>query len=208
MGADVFSRITKEKKPTLVKNGLDCPIMKIGALLSLLLCSILSAIPNSINGGIVSNNSPLNGIDITEPLIAAVSGGPLPGEWETEGSVPGTRSAYLLAHPEVFGQKALLVRGLWREEELEEIQITFNDAGSYFGYFSETIPGDLKGRARDELIKELFDEKQATFSELHAKSLALAKEQLALRAEKKRPKEIRFGKSRTIRAEVLSLIHI
>lgn len=178
--------------------------IRFGLLFLFLLLQGLSAIPNTILGNFVNNPSPLDGTDLTEPLVEAVrEGSELPGNWKMEASVEGTRSAYLLARPNVFGQEALLVRGLWRGDDLEEVQITFNDAGSYFGYDSEEIPPNLKGREREEFISAKFAERQESFSILHEESLELAKEELAKRSEKGRAKEIRFGKSRAIRAEVL-----
>lgn len=181
--------------------------MKLALLLSLLslfLLPSLTALPNAVLGGIFNAPSPLDGADLTEPLIAAVlNGGELPGDWQDEASVSGTRSAYLLARPQVFGQDALLVRGLWRGEELEELQVTFNDAGSYFGYFSEAAAVHLKGREREEFLRGEMRERQESFGELHKESLTKAKEELVSRAVKGRSKEVRFGKSRAIRAEVL-----
>ncbi|MDQ8189338.1 hypothetical protein [Roseibacillus persicicus] len=179
--------------------------MKISLLLLpvLLFSPSLQAIPNSVFGGIANVESPFNGRDLTEPLIAAAAGGvgELPGEWQDEASVPGTRSAYLLARPKVFGQEALLVRGLWRKEKLEEIQITFNDAGSYFGYFSEEAPENLSARAKVDFLREKMALRQQEFAELHEKSYQSIREQLEQRGTG-RTREIRFGKSRSIRAEV------
>ena len=174
--------------------------------LSLFLAPLLSAIPNSVFGGIVSAQSPLDGVDFTEPLIAALNGGDLLGDWQDEASVSGTRSAYLLARPKVFNQEALLVRGLWREEKLEEVQITFNDAGSYFGYFEEEVPAALKGRERGEFVKVQSEERREEFAILHEESYAKMKEELAARAANGKGKALRFGKSRTIRAEVLEYL--
>ena len=178
--------------------------LRFGFLCLLLLLQGLSAIPNTILGGFVNNPSPLDGSDLTEPLLTAVrDGAELPGNWEEEASVAGTQSAYLMARPKVFGQEALLVRGLWREGDLEEVQVTFNDAGSYFGYDTEEVPPNLKGRKREEFLRSKFEERQESFAILHEESLELAKKELASRSEKGRAKEVRFGKSRAIRAEVL-----
>ena len=178
--------------------------MKLSILMFCALLSAAHAIPNSVLGGIVNAASPLDGVDLTEPLLAAVrGGGELPGEWREEASVAGTRSAFLLARPRVLGQEALLVRGLWRGEDLEELQVTFNDAGSYFGYFEETVPEKMTGRERKEYLQTKFVERQEVFAKLHEESFSQAKEVLASRAEKGRAKEVRFGKSRAIRAEVL-----
>lgn len=177
--------------------------MKKILLLSFFGAHVLFAIPNNILGGVFNAQSPLDGADLTGPLIAALNGGDLPGDWEEESSVAGTQLAHLMARPRVFEQEALLVRGLWRDEELEEIQITFNDAGSYFGFFAEGIPEHLTGRKREEFVRAQFEERQQAFTALHEESLAKAKEELAERATKGKSKTLRFGKSRAIRAEVL-----
>lgn len=178
--------------------------MKLPLLLAavLLNSATLLAIPNAVFGGLANLDSPLNGQDLTEPLIAAAAGGVggLPGDWQDEASVPGTRSAYLLARPLVFGEEALLVRGLWRGEALEEIQITFSDAGSYFGYFDEKAPIHLSEREKEDYFREKFALRQQTFAELHQKSLQSIQEALDGRGKKTRA--VRFGKSRAIRAEV------
>lgn len=178
--------------------------MKLPLLLTALIVSnsFLLAIPNAVFGGLANLDSPLNGQDLTDPFIAAAAGkgAPLPGNWQDEASVPGTRSAYLLARPLVFGQEALLVRGLWRGEELEEIQVTFNDAGSYFGYFDEEVPNHLSDREKREHLQERFILRQKTFTELHQNSLLSVQEALEKRGEEAR--KMRFGKSRAIRAEV------
>lgn len=163
----------------------------------------LVALPNAVFGGLANLDSPLNGRDLTGPLVAAIAGptGQLPGEWQDEASVPGTRSAYLLARPRVFGQEALFVRGLWRGEDLEEIQITFNDAGSYFGYSQEQPPANLTASERSDYLEEKFAARQRDFTELHQKSFQSIREELASRGEESR--EVRFGKSRAIRAEVM-----
>ena len=106
----------------------------------------------------------------------------------------GTRSAYLKAQPKVLGQDALLVRALWRDEKLEEVQVTFNDAGSFFGYYQ----GELTGSVEERRTK--FQAWQKKFDSLHEKSLEMTRESLKERAGD--VDEVRFGKSRAIRAEV------
>ena len=162
----------------------------------------LSAIPNTVFGGIVNAQSPLDGLDLTGPLIAGLRGGELPGEWKEESSVAGTRSAYLLARPLIWGQEALLVRGLWRDESLEELQITFNDAGSFFGYFSAKAPEHLSKREKEEFFDEQTRVRQEEFTTLHLESLAAIKGELEKLADRGKGKSLRFGKSRAIRAEV------
>lgn len=178
--------------------------MKATLTLLLALSAPLLAIPNAIFGGLAGTSSPLDGQDLTNPIIAAVKNGQqLPGEWQPEASVAGTRSAYLMARPKVFGQDALLVRGLWRGDELEEVQVTYNDAGSYFGYGGDEVPAGLQGQEKEDFLRARALDKQETFSTLHEESLQEAKEALQQKAERGRAKEIRFGKSRAIRAQVL-----
>ena len=109
-----------------------------------------AAIPNSIFGPIAQAESPLNGRDLTDTLVGDdlwAGSQALPGRWQDEASVPGTRSSHLVARPKVFGREAALVRVLKRGEDLEEIQVTFADAGSYFGYFDDKLPDGLFGAA-------------------------------------------------------------
>ena len=173
--------------------------MKFCSLFLVALCQPLLAIPNSVLGPFANAPSPLNGQELTGPLIAGlrsgVGAGELPGDWKEEASVAQTRSAYLQAQPKVLGQEALLVRGLWRDEKLEEVQVTFNDAGSYFGYYQ----GELTGSLEEKRAKFLARQKQ--FDSLHEESLEMARESLEKLAGE--GDEVRFGKSRSIRAEVL-----
>lgn len=152
------------------------------------------ALPNSVIGNFVQNGSPLNGEDITDPLIAAAvwnGEAELPGEWTSEAGVANASSAYLNARPVMFGSDALLVRAMHRDERLEELQVTFADAGSFFGYLDKK-----KGETEQNL-----EQKNIEFEENYTKvAEALEKE---LRTFDKKPKEHRRGRSRDLRAEYL-----
>lgn len=161
------------------------------------------AIPNSIFGPVAQAESPLNGQDLTdvflgEDLWAGVSAAP--GRWQDEASVPGTRSSFLLARPDLFGLETTLVRRLTRGDSLEEVQVTFADAGSFFGYFDEKLPEGLSRRARAEEVERRLAQRQAEFSDLYQATISDLRTALADRAERKRAREIKVGRSRTTRA--------
>lgn len=152
------------------------------------------ALPNSVIGNFVRNGSPLNGEDLTDRLIAAALWGgetELPGEWVSEAGVANARSAYLNARPVMFGADALLVRAMHRDDQLEELQITFADAGSFFGYAEKK-----KGEAEQNL-----EQKNIEFEENYTKVAEILEKELG--KFDKKPKESRRGRSRDLRAEYL-----
>ncbi len=169
----------------------------------LILIGRLTALPNAVLGALAQNQSPLNGNDLTEVILAAgVWDGSedLPGEWVADAGMVGVRSSYLMARPKVMGLDALLVRALHREEKLEELQITFADAGSFFGYFDMNVPEGLSQEEARELVRKKLREKQEAFTEVYHKTSSLLKDQLD--EIDKRPKRQKRGRVRDLRAEV------
>ncbi|MEJ6580739.1 MAG: hypothetical protein QNL68_13195 [Akkermansiaceae bacterium] len=173
-------------------------------LFSLLLSvASLSALPNAVLGALAQHGSPLNGEDLTDLILAAgVWDGSqkLPGEWEADSGVASSSAAYLMAWPKVFGVDALLVRAMHRDEKLEELQITFADAGSYFGYLDQSLP---KGMTREAAIVELrrrVEEKQLGFAKLSGEREKALRAKLA--GIDDRPKESKRGRTRNLRAEL------
>ncbi|MEP4076735.1 C39 family peptidase [Haloferula sp.] len=174
-------------------------------LLALLLpASPCAAIPNSVFGPIVSADSPLNGEDLDEIVLAAAvweEGGELPGKWIDEGQIGTSSLSYLLARPKLFGQEVLMLRSTRREGKLAQLEATFVDAGSYFGYFDEKLPEGLSRRQLEEEMTKRLAEKQESFSEGYTAVLSALRETLPEGADKPRPKLRRFGKGRMLRTE-------
>jgi hypothetical protein len=168
----------------------------------------LHALPNAVFGALAQHESPLNGAELTDVLLAAAlwdGSAKLPGEWEGDAGVANARSAYLMARPKVFGLEALLVRALKRDEKLEELQITFADAGSFFGYLDRNLP---EGMSRDEaitLVQERVKKKQAEFSKVYAAtSLDL---ESGLKKFDDHPRDSRRGRTRDLRADYREFEH-
>lgn len=105
-------------------------ISSVREFASLLLSTTpLAAIPNTIFEPLAAVHGPLNGVDLTEEMIAAVGRGQIAaprGEWKEEGAIGNAAMAHLLARSPARGGK------------LESIEATLADAGSYFGY---SLPG-------------------------------------------------------------------
>lgn len=176
--------------------------MKV-ALFFALVASQLQALPNAVLGALAQHDSPLNGQDMTDTLLAAGAwdgSNPLPGEWEADAGVANASSAYLMARPKVFGVDALLVRAMHRDEKLEELQITFADAGSYFGYLDRRLPTGMDRKEAIALVQKRIDQKQADFSKMYSETAAA----LSTRLEEidKRPREAKRGRTRDLRAEM------
>jgi len=177
-------------KPWLV------PLLTLGFALP------LAAIPNSIGNQFLRSNSPLDGIDMTDELLDAVrSKGRIRGEWRPEGRVGGAEISYLGARPEVLGHECLLLRSFERDGELERIEATFVDAGSFFGYFDQELPEGLSARETEEEMQRRLAERQAEFLELYRDTLAGLRVAIAGRADDERPKTPRFGHVRALRLE-------
>ena len=178
------------------------------AFLFFLIAAPLHALPNAVFGALAQHESPLNGEDLTEIILAAGlwdGSERLPGEWEVDTGVANASSAYLMARPKVFGVDALLVRALKRDEKLEELQVTFADAGSFFGYLDRNLPD---GVSRDEavaLVQKRVDEKKAEFSKVYAASVRDV--EAGLKKFDDRPRDTKRGRTRDLRAEYREFEH-
>lgn len=176
-----------------------------GLLLGLALPTI--AIPNALFGALARNNSPLNGEDLTDRLLAPglwAGGQALPGDWLPTASVAGVSKSYLLARPKILGLDALLIQSSSRKGNLEELQVTFADAGSFFGYLDQRIPEGLSKKEAAELVRIRLDKKQKEFSNFYREtSENLLK---VLRGIDEQPDTLKRGRSRELRAE-FSVFH-
>lgn len=161
-----------------------------------------TAIPNAIFGALAQNDSPLNGRDLTDRLLDPglwAGQGSLPGEWLPTASVAGVSKSYLLARPKIFGVEALVVQASTRRDQLEEVQMTFADAGSFFGYLDQRVPGGMSQKEAAELVRTRLKKKQEEFSKVYRDtSESLIK---ALRRVDERPDTLKRGRSRELRAE-------
>lgn len=178
-------------------------MVRLVSFLLLGACLPASAIPNSVFGGIVQADSPLNDTDITDQLLA---GGlwdgsvALPGRWRAEAPVASSRYSYLLARPKAFGLPVVMCQAVHRDDALQSLTLTFADAGSYFGYNTERLPDGLTRRqAWDELNRRLAD-KQQEFNTLYSETLETLRARLAELAGS-RPRTNSLGKTITLRAE-------
>ena len=163
----------------------------------------LKALPNAVLGALAQHDSPLNGDDLTDVLLAAgVWDGSqkLPGEWEADAGVANARAAYLMARPKVFGVDALLVRATHRDENLEELQITFADAGSYFGYLDQSLPKGMEKEAAMAEMQRRLEERRQGFVKLYEETEKALTTKLAGIDEK--PKQSKRGRTRDLRAEL------
>lgn len=177
--------------------------MKKVILIVSLLVPQIWALPNSVLGVLAARNSPLDGQDLTDVVLAAAvwdGSGELPGDWVADAGVANAKSAYLVARPKVFGVDALLVRAMHREEALEELQITFADAGSFFGYLDQRIPVGMDRKDAAALMLGRINEKKNEFSKLYTETSTALKGQLA--KIDRRPKEVKRGRTRDLRAEL------
>jgi hypothetical protein len=163
----------------------------------------LKALPNAVLGALAQHDSPLNGDDLTDVLLASgVWDGSqkLPGEWEADAGVANARAAYLMARPKVFGVDALLVRATHRDENLEELQITFADAGSYFGYLDQSLPKGMEKEAAMAEMQRRLEERRQGFVKLYEETEKALTTKLAGIDEK--PKQSKRGRTRDLRAEL------
>lgn len=163
------------------------------------------AIPNSITGPLLNQDSPLNGQDLTQSLLSAGiwdGSEELPGEWTEEGEVSSAKISYLRARPKLFGQELILLRSVQREGKLESLEATFVDAGSYFGYFDEEMPDGLSRREMRKEIALRLAEKQAEFTKLYADSHVSLKSSIAAACDDAKPEEGRIGRTRGLRTPV------
>lgn len=161
----------------------------------------LQAIPNAVLGALAEHDSPLNGQDLTKVLLASgVWDGSiaLPGEWEPDAGVANVSSAYLMARPKVFGVHALLVRASKRKGQLEELQITFADAGSFFGYLDRGTPVGMSAEQAAIFLQERVAQRKIQFEKFYAR----AAEQVGGNLKKidERPRDFKRGRTRGLRA--------
>jgi hypothetical protein len=161
------------------------------------------AVPDTVIGPVVQAESPLNGTDLTPQIIAALEEGTeLPGRWMAEGEVGGTAFSHLLARPVLFGREVVLLRSFSREGRVVAVEATYADAGSYFGYFQEALPEDLKPREREREMARRVQARQQEFATEMAEALEKVREELSRQADRPKPKIERHGKVRMLRAEV------
>lgn len=181
--------------------------MKIAFLL-LLITLPLQALPNAVFGALAQHDSPLNGEDLTDILLAAGlwdGDGKLPGEWEVDAGVANASSAYLMARPKVFGVDALLVRALKRDDQLEELQITFADAGSFFGFLDQSVPEGVTPEQSLALLQERVEKKRVEFSKFYQST---SRDLTAgLKKIDARPSSSKRGRARDLRAEYQEFEH-
>ncbi|MDA7881590.1 C39 family peptidase [Akkermansiaceae bacterium] len=170
----------------------------------LCLCAgMAQGLPNAVLGALAASNSPLDGRDLTEEFLAGAawgSEGELPGRWHQGISMAASEESYLMARPKVFGLDTVLVKATRRGEALEEVQVTFADAGSFFGYYQEKIP---EGLSRKEAIAEMrsrMAKRQLEFQELYQDRLEKLEAELKRRSGKAR--ETQRGRTRALRAEL------
>jgi len=172
------------------------------ALFFLLSVSPLTALPNAVLGALARHESPLNGEDLTDSLLSPKiwnGSQELPGKWEADAGVANATSAYLMARPKLFDLDALLVRALHREGTLEELQITFADAGSFFGFLDRSLPVELSRKDGIAAVQKRLDEKQQEFSKHYEDASARLTAQLGKLDD--RPKDSKRGRTRDLRAE-------
>ncbi|MEO1833000.1 MAG: hypothetical protein ABGZ08_10750, partial [Akkermansiaceae bacterium] len=133
----------------------------------------IQAIPNAVLGALAKHDSPLNEKDITAGLLdLGVWDGSkaLPGEWEADAGIFNVSSAYLRARPKVFGVQTLLVRASKRDGQLEELQITFADAGSFFGYLDRRVPDGMSAEQAATLLQERVEQRKIQFEEFYIRT--------------------------------------
>lgn len=174
------------------------------ALLLLLAASMAAtALPNSILGPVVQADSPLNGQDLTDALLAALQtpATPLPGTWRDEGTIAAASLSHLLARPKLFGQDVVLLRATHRDRRLTALDATFADAGSFFGYFDEPLPANLSRREERAEIQKRVAARQLEFQKLYQESLENLRAELAKRSDSRRARTAKVGRTRTLRAE-------
>jgi hypothetical protein len=181
--------------------------MKV-ALFFFLIASQLQALPNAVLGALAQHDSFLNGQDVTDVILASGTWEgslPLPGEWQADAGVASASSSYLMARPKVFGVDALLVRALHRDANLEELQITFADAGSFFGYLDRRLPEGMDRKEAIAHVQQRIDKKKADFSKFYRET----SEALVSRLEgiDKRPRRAKRGRTRDLRAELNAYQH-
>ena len=162
------------------------------------------ALPNSILGVLGVSNSPLDGEDLTEEFLAGAGwsdDGGLPGRWVPGVATDYLEEGYLMARPKIFGVESILVKATHRGEELEELQVTFADAGSFFGYYQqEKVPKNLSRKEAIAEMQRLITIRQMEFKELYQDRLERLEKELKKRSGKARGAQ--RGRTRALRAEM------
>lgn len=163
------------------------------------------AIPNSVGGDLLGANSPLNGQDLTDPVLAAATwdgSSALPGEWVDEGQVATSSITYLRARPKLFGKDLVLLRAVKREGKLDSLEATFVDAGSYFGYFDEKLPEGMSPREARKEVDARLAEKQASFTKLYTDSQSELRNAIGALCGGEKPEEVTIGRTRGLKVAV------
>ncbi len=177
---------------------------KVVFALSALLLQDLRALPNSVFGPVALAESPLNGTDLTSELLSAklwAGSVALPGNWKEETRIVSSEISHLLARPKLFGHDVVFLRAIKRDTRLESLEATFADAGSFFGYFDETLPDHLDRRAKREEINRRLAARQAEFSEKYSETLDSLLTQIPKHTGGRNPKSSKIGHTRALRAE-------
>ncbi len=174
------------------------------ALAMAALLQVANALP-AFGGGPAKGRpaSPLDGVDLTEQLLAAApwfGDAKLPGTWVQEATVGGAALSQLAASPKLFGYEVIQTRARHRGNILEAIEATFVDAGSYFGYFDDPLPEGLTQRKTREEIQTRTAARQATFATLYADTLAGLESAIG-RTTRPAANPVKVGRSRVLRAE-------
>jgi len=162
------------------------------------------ALPNAVFGGVAAATSDLDGVDITGQLLAAAlwnGEAELPGTWRAEGSVASLDITHLLGRPKLFGRDVLLLRANRRDGKLEALEATFVDAGSFFGYFQERLPEGLSRRDRQAELEKRLLARQTEFSRIYQETVPALREAIGGATGDARPKRVRVGHTRVLRAE-------
>ncbi len=161
------------------------------------------ALPNSILGPVLFAESPLNGVDLTRELTSPElweGKAELPGEWKEEGEVGAATVSHLLARPKLFGRDVVLLRAVRREGALESLDVTFVDAGSFFGYFDEELPEGMSRRQMRGEMQARLAAKQTEFSELYQETHAALRNGIA-GVFGGGAETVKVGRTRGLRAE-------
>ena len=165
---------------------------------------VLHALPNSILGVLGVSNSPLDNEDLTEEFLAGAGwseDGGLPGRWIPGAATDYSEESYLMARPKIFGVETILVKANRRGEELEELQVTFADAGSFFGYYQqEKVPKNLSRKEAIAEMRRLVTIRQKEFKELYQDRREKLEKELKKRSGKAR--DVQRGRTRALRAEM------
>ena len=135
-------------------------ILVCGALIACL-CDRAMAIPQTFGNGLFGVQ--FNGKDFTHDFIALANwdGNQLPGDWIEEGGLEDMTMHRMRSVPLVFGVVPMSVRSVSDEGgRLEAIEVTYLDAGAFFGY----RPGGDEAVAA---ARESIEARQRRFEEIY-----------------------------------------